>query len=333
MMFEVQDLKVASPATVSRCGMVYLEPVHLGWTPLIDSWKERMEGRQLTEEEKKELEEKGTPAESDRVGAEIPEPFLGQLVEDVKAICTELLPALRKQCKEMVPSVNANLVASCLKFLQTFLGSDGIDLNRTKDKLPNAKKAVLTYLAFSVVWSLGANVHDDSRGAFAAIARPILKKRCPDFPDGDPFEFGVDAELHKTQPWSEQIPGFTYNPEVSFFEILVPTADTVKYKFVLHTLVGAGHNVLITGETGVGKSVVTKDFLTTAPENIVSACVNFSGKTTTKNLQDAFEGNLEAKRKTLLGPPGGKTMIFFIDDVNMPQLDRYFSQPPCELLR
>lgn len=65
---------------------------------------------------------------------------------------------------------------------------------------------------------------------------------------------------------------------------MVPTRDTVKYKFVLNTLVVAGHNVLITGETGVGKSVVTKDFLTTAPDNIVSAFVNFSGKTTTKNL-------------------------------------------------
>jgi dynein heavy chain len=99
---------------------------------------------------------------------------------------------------------------------------------------------------------------------------------------------------------------------------LVPTSDTVKYKFLLKSLVSAGKNVLITGETGVGKSVVVKDFLKTASDDIVSAFVNFSGKTTTKNLQDAFEGNLEAKRKTLLGPPAGKKMIFFIDDVNMP---------------
>lgn len=41
MLFEVQDLAAASPATVSRCGMVYLEPVHLGWVPLLETWKER----------------------------------------------------------------------------------------------------------------------------------------------------------------------------------------------------------------------------------------------------------------------------------------------------
>lgn len=42
MMFEVADLAVASPATVSRCGMVYLEPGVLGLEPYINCWIKRL---------------------------------------------------------------------------------------------------------------------------------------------------------------------------------------------------------------------------------------------------------------------------------------------------
>lgn len=42
MMFEVQDLAVASPATVSRCGMVYLEPGILGLEPFVDCWLRKL---------------------------------------------------------------------------------------------------------------------------------------------------------------------------------------------------------------------------------------------------------------------------------------------------
>lgn len=193
-----------------------------------------------------------------------------------------MLPYIRKECKEIVPSVDSNLIRGLLNLIDAFLCRDPGAVEIKKAAYPN--KVMLTYLSFSLIWSLGANIEDNSRSNFADEIRPLINKKFLEFTYTNVYDYGIDAENHKLEPWKNQVGGFKYNPDSSFFEILVPTSDTVKYKYLLSTLLGAGHNVLITGGTGVGKSVVTKGFLATAPDDIVSACVNFSGKTTTKNL-------------------------------------------------
>lgn len=102
MMFEVNDLKVASPATVSRCGMVFLEPIHLGWKPLIDSWKKK-------------------------AVKFIHNDHIEFIITTTMAFMKKLLPKVRTY-KEAIPSVDNNLVASCLRLIQLFLNKDAIKL-------------------------------------------------------------------------------------------------------------------------------------------------------------------------------------------------------------
>ncbi len=49
MLFEVGDLQYASPATVSRCGMVWVDPKNLGFEPFIQTWLSRRKHKEQTD--------------------------------------------------------------------------------------------------------------------------------------------------------------------------------------------------------------------------------------------------------------------------------------------
>jgi dynein heavy chain len=87
---------------------------------------------------------------------------------------------------------------------------------------------------------------------FFLIAFPI---------DGEVYDYYPNFEKKTFQNWNDKVTDFVYDKTVPYFNILVPTADTVKFKSVISRLVSKDKNVLITGETGVGKSVIINEFL------------------------------------------------------------------------
>ena len=198
-------------------------------------------------------------------------------------------------------------------------------------------------MIFSFIWSAGGNLHDNvrenSRVKFSSNLRTKILKIQNNFPfEGEVYDYLVNFEKGKFMMWKELMSGsdWKYHPKQAFFNILVPTADTVKYQYLLKKLIVNEKNALVSGETGVGKSVIIQEFLKSLDiEKYVFQNFNFSAQTNSKNILDIFmdKDKFTKKGRDLLGPPAGRKMVVFIDDINMPALEEYGAQPPIELLR
>lgn len=89
--------------------------------------------------------------------------------------------------------------------------------------------------------------------------------------------------------------------------------------------------VMLVGNAGTGKTVLAGDkFASLDPDEIMVANVPFNYYTTSAMLQNVLEKPLEKKAGRNYGPPGSKKLIYFIDDMNMPEVcDELFTEWKC----
>lgn len=85
----------------------------------------------------------------------------------------------------------------------------------------------------------------------------------------------MDFDSKRMELWEKIVPPFKYDPEVPFFDMLVPTMDTVRFGYLMEKLLKVNHSVLFTGTTGVGKVVSNILILSLAYCTFVLMEVNF----------------------------------------------------------
>ncbi|TYZ68618.1 hypothetical protein PybrP1_002809 [[Pythium] brassicae (nom. inval.)] len=244
---------------------------------------------------------------------------------------------------------------------------------------------------FSYAWSFGGNLHvDEFKQPFQDfVLEQILSHEQPllstdllaingkiPTPRGmtqvtdNIHDFFIDFQHMSFSPWENLAMGsvprsVTYHPDTPLSQVLVPTADVVRYTYLTELLVlDARKPVLLTGATGSGKSVIVKHFIdahsrestdadnengsgatgspssptasaaSRAAKTILPIVLQFSAQTSSAVTQMSLESKFAKKRKTLLGaPPTKDLVVIFIDDVNLPSVERLGAQPPIELLR
>ncbi|XP_051801201.1 dynein axonemal heavy chain 6 isoform X2 [Acanthochromis polyacanthus] len=310
MVFEVQDLAVASPATVSRCGMVYIDPDELKWMPYVQTWISHLK-------------------------AKLPDPVCTYLLELFEQYVEKGLQFVQKHCTQAIRQVDISKVTTLCSLLEALLlGRGGPDL--TMD-FKHLNGLLCQTFIFCYLWAIGGNLTSSHWDAFDSFLREQFKDNISaELPDsGALWSVYMNFKHKRLEPWEEIIPSFKYNQEQPFFEMLVPTTDTVRYGYLMKNLLSVQRSVLFTGETGVGKSVVARSLLSSIQENegYLPVYINFSAQTSSARTQEIIESKLEKKKKNVLGAPGNKKLVVFVDDLNMPKLDSYGSQPPIELLR
>ncbi|XP_039605580.1 dynein heavy chain 2, axonemal [Polypterus senegalus] len=300
LLFEVEDLAVASPATVSRCGMVYTDYSDLGWKPYVQSWIEKRA--------KPEVE------------------YLQHLFEK---FIEKVLLFKKANCKELVKIAEFNGLISLCKLYETLaIPENGVNPNDSE----NYGRMIELWFIFCMIWSVCAAVDEDSRKKMDGFLREMEGT----FPNKDTvYEYYVDVKNKTWSSFEDKLPkGWRYNQNAPFYKIIVPTVDTVRYNFLVNALVSNQCPVLLVGPVGTGKTSVAQNVLQSLDATKWSVLsINMSAQTTSNNVQEIIESRIEKRTKGNYVPIGGKKLITFMDDLNMPCKDTFGSQPPLELIR
>lgn len=337
IMFEVESLKYATLATVSRCGMVWFNADTVTPTMMISNYVESLRTKTF-----EDLDEDSAPAGTAAIRTQDAQDTVATILKQFLEVDDLVLKALEEAKKynhimeftdiRALNTLFSLLNKACRNVLEYNAQHPDFPLDPEQIESYMSKKLLLT-----LVWSLTGDCPLNDRKAFGKYITGMSTIDLP--PDGDSSLIDYDVTLPKSDwtSWHSQVPTIDINTHsVTQTDVIIPTVDTVRHEDVLYSWLAEHKPLLLCGPPGSGKTMTLFAALRKLP-NMEVVGLNFSSATTPDLLVKTFEQYCEYK-KTLNGvvmSPNqiGRWLVIFCDEINLPAPDRYGTQRAISFLR
>ena len=347
LIFEAENLNNASPATVSRAGVVYMSSTTLGWRPIAESYVRSNEfpgiRSWLSELVEACLEALASIASAPSTGGGDSFSSRSIPVEISEVAMMEGLIAYLDGLVARHPPLTAALRRD----------------SESKDAPDATEPHVKHVIMFCAAWGFGGSLPRASRVLFSMRLKERFGDQLAFVPDhGSIHDLFYDVDAETWVPWvdmshgeavaagqssgssdgssaSGQSPTLMPSSAFDFSSITVRTPEETRCRYLMDLLLRAGKIPHLVGPLGTGKTTIVRHFCEQrlAAAGIHSRTFAFSALTSPQMFYNSLESCLEKRQGCNYGPVGGGSMIFVIDDISLPQRNEWGDQVTNELLR
>ncbi|KOC68078.1 Dynein heavy chain, cytoplasmic [Habropoda laboriosa] len=341
VMFEVQDLKYATLATVSRCGMVWFSDDVLSTEMIFENYMLRLRNIPLEDGEEDNLSKKMTEKDDTLSPALSVQREVASILQSYFApdgLVVRCLEYAMKQ-EHIMDFTRLRALSSLFSMLNQAV-RNVLQYNHSHTDFPLPSEQLERYipkcLVYALLWSFVGDAKLKVRSDLGDFVRSITTIPLPtqsNIPIID-FEVSIHGEW---LPWSNKVPQIEVEThKVASPDIVVPTLDTVRHEILLYTWLAEHKPIVLCGPPGSGKTMTLFSALRALPDMEVVG-LNFSSATTPELLLKTFDHYCEYRKTpngVVLSPVQlGKWLVLFCDEINLPDMDNYGTQRVISFLR
>ena len=281
-MFEPENLNNASPATVSRAGIIFVSETELGWRPLVDSW---LDARKKTE-------------------AAVLKPLFDKYVDT-------MLHTIKMECKPVMGGAPWEHVSRDFCQVTTLLTLLTACLQPFEESHEGTTEDHIERIfLYCITWALGGMLPMEDRPKLSRRLAELGEGNAPRFEDDKEtfFEYFVSDDTTDWAHWVDKVPTWEYphdEEKPKFARLIIPTLDSVRLESLLGLVMSVNRQALFVGGPGTAKTTAIKQFMSRFDsDEIGQKSITFSSLTTPQTFQLAIEASVEKRQGKTYGPRG-----------------------------